>query len=250
MIPQIVQDHWLVLAVAGFIIGLDKGGIKPLIIVAIYLITSIMEPSMMLAALAPVMFIGDIFPAIHYRKDTNIAVVLRFLPWVTVGLAVGALIGMRLSEQVFGVLVAGIILVMSLILTRLEFRPSKTRSASPGWISAGLGPVAGFSSIIGNIASGVTNIYFLLFVHDKRSFIGSNAILYLTLNGMKLIIYALFWKVISPETLGISISLVLPIILGTVLATYIVKLFPEKVFRIIILCSAYYAGIAMLVRYL
>ncbi len=249
MLPEIIQEHWVIFLITGFIIGLDKGGLKPLVGIGIFLITSVLDSRTMLAVLAPVMFIGEIFPTVHYQKDCAVKTLRRFIPWVIIGLIIGATVGSGMSEQIFGISISIIVLSMGILLTRLEYRPFNIHPTHQFSIRIILGIIAGFGSIIGNMAGGVTNTYYLMHIKDKNTFLGTNARMYLSINGIKLIIYIFFWQVLTPQTLLITASLIPTIILGIITATLLVKVIPEKVYRYIILASIYYAGIAMLIRY-
>ncbi len=250
MIPQLILDHWAIIAISGFIIGLDKGGIKPLIIFAIFLVTSIMEPTMMLAVFAPLLFLGEIFPAVHYHHDAAKPVLWKVLPWALAGLVIGAAAGTRFSEEGFGLFIAFTIVSMGILLTFMEFHPFSLRAGHEMWFRIFLGLLAGVVAVIGNVAAGITNIYLLYHIREKKAFIGTNSLLYLFITGAKIIIYLLFWRILSAETLLISLWLLPTIALGLVAATILVKVIPERVYRYIVLGSVFYAGIAMLVRYL
>ena len=250
MIPQLILDHWAIIAVSGFIIGLDKGGIKPLIIFAIFLVTSIMEPTMMLAVFAPLLFLGEIFPAFHYRHDADTAVVWKILPWATAGLLLGAAAGTRFSEEGFGLFIAFTILSMGILLAFMEFHPISLKRGHETGYRVFLGLLAGIVAVISNVASGISNIYMLYHIREKRAFIGANSLLYLFVTGAKIIIYLVFWDIFTEETLLVSLWLLPPIVLGLAAATFLIRIIPENVYRTIVLGSVFYAGIAMLVRYL
>ena len=242
----VITSHWPLLLCAGFIMGLDKGGIKPVGVVAMYLITTIVSPPEMLGILAPLLLIGELYPAFHYRKNRETGAVCAFLPWVFLGLAAGGIIGRHMDAHGFNIVIAVFILLMALLLTFSEFRHLGFPRKSDGAMTAGLGVLAGLSSILGNAAGAVTNLYFLRKTDTKNAFLGSSSFLYLFVNSAKIVIYLLFWSVFSWISVLISLYMVPAILAGVLTATLIIKTVPEKVYRILVIVSVYYAGIAFL----
>lgn len=67
MVENIIKNHFFILFIASFFLGLDKGGLKTLLVVCMYFLTMIVDSKYMLSILAPIMFIGDIIPIYIYR---------------------------------------------------------------------------------------------------------------------------------------------------------------------------------------
>ncbi|MCI1209661.1 MAG: sulfite exporter TauE/SafE family protein [Treponema sp.] len=244
---MLITSHWLLILCAGFIMGLDKGGIKPVGVLSMYLITTIVTPAEMLGIFAPLLLLGELYPAFHYRKSRNSTAVGSFLPWVLLGLAAGGMIGRHIDAAGFNSAIAFFILLMAVLLTFSEFGHLDFPRNADGIMTIGLGVLAGLSSILGNAAGAVTNLYFLHKTDNKKTFLGSSSFLYLFINSTKIIIYLLFWSVFSRISLLISLFMVPAIFAGVLAATLIIKFIPEKVYRIIVIISVYYVGIAFLI---
>ncbi len=227
-------------------IGLDKGGMKPLTIIATYLLATSLGPRITLAVTAPILFAGDIYPIIHYRTSINFKAVWQFIPWVIAGLALGAGIGPFIDDRSFKLIIGIIILLMAVIIIAQEFNLIHYTKIQSLPATGGLGIALGFSSIIGNAAGGISSIYFLGQGTDKKAFIGSSSMLFSINNMIKLIIYILYWTIITPTTLLMSLSMIPVIVLGTLLSTLLIKFIPEKIYRFVIIASILYSGTALL----
>jgi uncharacterized membrane protein YfcA len=245
-IQQLFLEHWPVLAGAAFLIGMDKGGMKPLTIVATFLLTTTFGPRMTLAITAPIMFIGDLFPIFLYRKETDYPSVGRLLPWAFVGLGAGAFVGSFIDERVFQTIIGIIILILAVMIIVQDLNVIHYRRMKHPAATLLLGVSAGFSSIIGNAAGGFASIYFIAHDAGKRSFIGSSAAFFSVVNCTKFVIYIVFWKVVTAQTLAISGAMIPVIIAGTAVTTALIRFVPERLYRMLVIGSVIYAGISLL----
>lgn len=247
---QVISDHLPLLMVAALCIGLDKGGLKPLTIVAIYLLTTGIGARMTIAAVAPIMFSGEIFPAYYYRSSADISLIKKIMPWILLGILIGSCIGASIDEELFTLLIGMILLAMAFIILIGELHLLPSAIHAHPILTAGLGVSAGFSTVIGNVAGGITSIYFLLNKCEKRTFVGSSALLYMIINAVKLMIYIFYWHIITGDTLIISLTLLPFIGAGIALATVIILKVPDRVYKGVILLSIIYSGGSLLIQHL
>lgn len=242
-----IQQNWVYLIIAGIFIGIDKGGLKPLMLISMLIITKIVSPQQMLAIVAPLLLIGEFYPCYHYRKDMNKKAVFNFIPWAFIGILAGIFIGKNLDERSFKSVISIIILVMAILTTIKYYKKISIPIKYDLFVTSILGSLAGFSSTIGNAAGPLSNIYFLNKTDGKRELIGSNSLLYIFINSVKLVLYAIFWKNFSLESFYVTLFLIPFIFIGIFIATKLIKIIPEKVYKFIILASIYYAGISFLI---
>jgi uncharacterized membrane protein YfcA len=245
MIPEIVTNHLGLIALSGILLGLDKGGLKPLSVLAMYFILKVFEPAMMLSIFAPLLLVGELYPAYYYRKSANRPVSNKLLVWMLVGLVLGTLVGTHINQAIFCILIGIFVIAMGVINIILERKEIKIKPTIA--IIGILGSLAGFGSIIGNAAGGITNIYFLSQTKNKRELLGSSSYLYIIVNSAKLLLYIFIWKIFSTDTIVITISLVPFLLIGVILATAIIKIMPEVVFKAIFYFSVFYAGLSLLI---
>ncbi|WP_373398457.1 TSUP family transporter [Algoriphagus halophilus] len=96
--------------------------------------------------------------------------------------------------------------------------------------ASGIGTLAGFTTMVGNLAGPISNIYFLAMRLPKNHFIGTAAWLFLIINVFKLPFHFFVWETISKETLVLDLKLIPGIILGFILGINIVKRINEAFF--------------------
>ncbi|WP_285715311.1 sulfite exporter TauE/SafE family protein, partial [Proteus vulgaris] len=59
----------------------------------------------------PLLIVGDLIAVVYYNRHANWWYIIRFLPWVVVGILLGVYLGNDLDEGVFKIYMAIIILV-------------------------------------------------------------------------------------------------------------------------------------------
>jgi uncharacterized membrane protein YfcA len=104
------------------------------------------------------------------------------------------------------------------------------------WLFAGsMGLLTGFTSMIGNLAGGFSNVYFISMRVLKNSFIGTAAWMFLLLNLFKLPFHIWVWKTVTFSTFKLNLVLVPVIAGGFYLGVFLVRKLNEKGFREVIL---------------
>ena len=86
--------------------------------------------------------------------------------------------------------------------------------------------------MIGNAAGPVLAIYLLSIRMPKLAFVGTNAWFFLCVNYLKLPLQIFFWHNISLNTLAIDACAIPFVLLGAYLGIHLVKILPERTFRI------------------
>jgi uncharacterized membrane protein YfcA len=116
------------------------------------------------------------------------------------------------------------------------------------WFSSSAGFLAGFSTMIGNLAGPFSNIYFLAMRLPKNEFIGTAAWMFFIINIFKLPFHIFVWKTINKETLVLN-SVMLPVlVIGFYLGVKIVKLISNINYRRFILIVTAIGGLILLFR--
>jgi len=80
--------------------------------------------------------------------------------------------------------------------------------------TAGMGLVAGFTTMLGNLAGAFSNIYFLAMQISKNNFIGTAAWVFLAMNFFKLPFQVFYWKNITAATLATDLVLLPALAIG------------------------------------
>lgn len=195
----------------------------------------------------PLLVMGDIFAVIYYNRHARWFYILRFLPWMVLGILIGVLIGNDLDERTFKIGMAAIILISVGMMYWWDRRKSK--NVPTHWAFAGLvGAMAGITTMIGNLGGAFSNIYFLAMRVPKNEFIGTAAWLFLIINVLKLPLHIFVWGTITTETLLFDLKLLPGIILGIIVGIRIVKIIKEDFYRKMILVLTALGAVLILVK--
>ena len=164
-----------------------------------------------------------------------------------VGVLVGVWVGNDISETVFKRLMAIIIIISVGIMFYTESRKSNTVPTNKLFAII-TGFLAGFTTMIGNLAGPISNIYFLAMRFPKNEFIGTAAWLFFIINVFKLPFHIFIWKTVTTETLVLNSMLIPAVIIGFFLGAYIVKLISNVNYRRFILIVTAIGGVIMLIK--
>ena len=103
------------------------------------------------------------------------------------------------------------------------------------YFAGSLGILAGFTTMIGNLAGAVINIYFLALRLPKNIFIGTTAYVFFLINVFKVPFHVWVWETIQWESLQISLYLIPVELLGLLFGVRWVKYIPDTNYRRLIL---------------
>jgi uncharacterized membrane protein YfcA len=127
---------------------------------------------------------------------------------------------------------------MLILMLSNDLRRKKGREIPENHFFASvMGLTGGFSTMIGNAAGPVFTLYFLAMHLPKKEFIGTSAWLFLILNTGKLPLQAIVWKNITQNTLFAGFVALPVLIAGFFLGIWIVKLLPEKIYRVFVIIT-------------
>ena len=190
---------------------------------------------------------ADIFAVVYYNRHAQWHIIKRLIPWMIVGVLVGVWVGNDISETVFKRLMAIIIIISVGIMFYTESRKSNTVPTNKLFAII-TGFLAGFTTMIGNLAGPISNIYFLAMRFPKNEFIGTAAWLFFIINVFKLPFHIFIWKTVTTETLVLNSMLIPAVIIGFFLGAYIVKLISNVNYRRFILIVTAIGGVIMLIK--
>lgn len=231
---EITLTSWILASAAAFVIGLSKAGIKGIAVINVTFMALAFGAKESTGLVVPLLILADVFAVIYYNRHTQWTYVYKVLPWMVLGVLIGAFIGKDLPESLFKIGMAIIILITVFMMYWWDRK--KTKTVPTHWAFAStIGIVAGITTMVGNLAGAFSNIYFLAMRLPKNHFIGTAAWLFLIVNIIKLPFHIFIWETISEETLVLNIKLLPGILLGFLVGIKIIKLIKEAFFRKMIL---------------
>lgn len=230
------------------IIGFSKTGMPAFGMFGVAVMALVFPAKASVGIMLPILLTGDVFAITYYRRKVIWKHLWGLLPWVAVGLAGGYLVLEWSGNRVLEILIGSIVLVMivlHVIIKRLNVSLEEKINHS-FWFTAGIGMMAGFTTMIGNAAGGIMTIYLLSKKLEKNEFIGTGAWFYFLVNLTKLPLYATL-GMITWHTLSFNLMLVPVVIIGVFIGIWVLKRIPQKWFQWIILVLAAIGALRLLI---
>lgn len=242
---EISSLNFFIAAFCAFLLGISKAGIKgiaSLIVTGLALVFGAKEST---GILMPLLLVGDVFAITYYKRHLQKKHLFKLLPWMVIGVLIGVAGGTYISERIFKYGMASIILFSVALMYYWENKKDKT--VPTHWTFGGsMGLLAGFTTMIGNLAGAFSNIYFLALRLPKNNFIGTAAWLFFLINAFKVPFHIWSWETINKSSVIISLKLVPFVIIGLVMGVFLVQKIENEHYRKLILLFTAIGGIAIL----
>jgi uncharacterized membrane protein YfcA len=216
---------------------MSKTGLSGVGIMVVPLLASAFGGRPSVGLLLPILIFADLFAVTWYHRHAEWKHILRLLPWALAGIACGTLVGKSLSEITFNRLLATIVILGISILVWQDLRAKKMRIPQSLWFAAGLGLLGGFATMIGNAAGPVMALYLLSMRLPKNNYIGTGAWFFFIVNLTKVPLHIWSWKTINTESFLLDLLMIPAIAAGAFLGIWLVRYFPEKIYRTFIILS-------------
>ncbi|HQU68250.1 MAG TPA: sulfite exporter TauE/SafE family protein [Albidovulum sp.] len=219
---------WSLAVVAAALVGMSKGGLPVVGMLAVPVLALVMHPVAAAGLLLPVYVVSDMFGLYAYRHAFDRRVLAILAPAATLGVALGwataAFVPERLVTGLIGLI--GASFALRLLLRRGPEAPAKRAEVGPGifW-----GTLTGFTSFVSHAGAPPYQVYVLPLKLDKAVFAGTSTVLFAYVNAIKLIPY---WALgtLTFRDLKIAAALMVPASLAVFLGVWLVRVLPEKLF--------------------
>lgn len=233
-VVSITSLSWSLAGLGAFLLGVGKSGIKGIAVFIVVLFVYAFGARKSTGILMPLLIVGDIFAIVYYNKHANWGYVFRIIPWMLAGVLVATYGGTFFNEEAFTLSMALLILITTALMGYWEIRPL-TKVPSHWTFAGSLGVLAGFTTMIGNLAGAVINIYFLALQLPKNIFIGTTAYVFFLINVFKVPFHVWVWETIQWESIKISLHLIPIELIGLFFGVRWVKHIPDINYRRLIL---------------
>ncbi|MBE0653453.1 MAG: sulfite exporter TauE/SafE family protein [Bacteroidales bacterium] len=237
--------EWLLVILCGMLIGMSKTGLSGAGLFVVPVFAGIFGGKPSAGLVLPMLIVADFFAVKYYHRHAEWKYVLKLLPWAFAGIVIALLVGNAINDEQFRILIAILVIMGIGLMIFQDVRRNKMSVPDYWWFSALLGLTGGFATMIGNAAGPVMSLYLLSMRLPKNIFIGTGAWFFLIVNLVKFPLHIFFWKTITLQSLNLNLLMVIPIITGAISGFYIVKLFPEKAYRLFIIVSTLASAAAL-----
>ena len=232
-------------ALAAFLIGCSKAGIKGISPIAVTLLALAYGAKNSTGIMLPLLITIDIAAVIYYNKKCNWQLLFKLLPYVAIGVVIGAFIGDAMPEEIFKKVMAAIIIISVSLMVWYERSTIQLESRSTG-LGMILGILAGITTMIGNLAGAFANLFFLSMRLSKETFIGTAAWLFFVINLFKLPFHIFMWKTIDLNSFYVGLWLLPFLAIGFIMGLKLVTLFNDSSYRYFIILMTFIGAVVML----
>ena len=211
---------WLA-ALAALLVGLSKGGLPAVGMLAVPILSMVMSPVKAAVLLLPIYVISDLAGIWLYRRDYSAANLRILIPAGIVGVVVGWLTASLVSERAITLMIGGmgIGFCLNIWLRKASNAPAQPVQVLKGWF---WGTLAGFTSFISHAGGPPFQIYLLPQKLPKVQFAGTATLLFAVINAAKILPYQLLQPYAAP-TLWRAAALVPFALGGAVLGAWLTR---------------------------
>ncbi|MGW8314762.1 MAG: sulfite exporter TauE/SafE family protein [Bacteroidales bacterium] len=238
--------QWILLGLSGLLIGMSKTGLSGVGLMVVPLMANAFGGRPSVGLLLPMLIFADIFAVSWYNRHAEWKHVFRLIPWALAGILLATVVGKSISDITFNRLLAVIVLLGIGILLWRDLQKNTMSIPDSRWFAASLGLLGGFATMIGNAAGPVMALYLLSMRLPKNTYIGTGAWFFFMVNLSKVPLHIWSWNTINWRSFQLDLLIVPAIAAGAFLGIWLVKLLPEKIFRIIVIVTTLLSALFLL----
>lgn len=237
--------QWILLCLCGLLIGMAKTGISGVGLMVVPILANAFGGRVSVGLLLPILIFADIMAVAWYNRHADWKHVLKLIPWALAGIIVASLVGKNISDLAFNRILAILVISGIAILLWQDLRSRKENIPKSKWFAAILGLVGGFATMMGNAAGPVMALYLLSMRLPKNTFIGTGAWFFFIVNVSKVPLHIWSWKTITLESFALDLMMIPAIALGAVFGIWLVRYFPEKLYRLLVIATTLLSAILL-----
>jgi uncharacterized membrane protein YfcA len=237
--------QWIILGLSGLLIGMSKTGISGIGLMVVPLLANAFGGRPSVGLLLPILILADIFAVSWYNRHAQWKHIMRLIPWAFAGIIIATIVGKSISDQTFNKLLAILVIGGIALLIWQDLRSGKLKIPKSRWFAGGMGLLGGFSTMIGNAAGPVMALYLLSMRLPKNSYIGTGAWFFFIVNLSKVPLHVWSWKTITVNSFLLDLLMIPAIAAGAFLGIWLVRLLPEKFYRILVIVTTLLSAILL-----
>ncbi|MEH7414921.1 sulfite exporter TauE/SafE family protein [Neobacillus drentensis] len=227
----------LFIMLAGLLSGFGKTtGLNVLGIFTMTLLSLFLPAKEAVGILLPILLMGDLIAVTYYRRTVAWRHLFSLVPWILAGIIIGYFVLMKINNEQLKILLGIMIIGLNLFQVIRDLAGSRMVQALPSsvWFIGLIGILAGFTTMIGNVAGSVMAVYLLAQRLPKNVFVGTGAWFFLFVNVIKVPFYVHLGMVTSSSML-VDLMVIPGIAIGTFIGIKVLPLIPQQMFKWIIL---------------
>lgn len=238
---------WTIIVIGCFSIGVGKTGVPGINLFFVPVMAQLLPARLSTGFMLPMLIVADLFAIAYYRQHADWKHLARLLPAAIVGVFIGY-VGLSLvSDSMLRPVIGGIVLLMLAIQAWQDLRHGGQIPIPKGpWFSIVMGLIAGVTTMMANAAGSVMAIYLLTMRLPKERYMGTGAWYFLIVNLIK-VPFSLSLGLITGQSLRVNLILVPAIVAGALLGVRLLRVLPQKAFRLVVQVVAAASAVKLIV---
>ncbi|GGE20988.1 sulfite exporter TauE/SafE family protein [Sphingobacterium cellulitidis] len=230
---------WILYFFCAMLIGVSKTGIQNVGTFTIPMFAILFGAKFSTGIVLILLCMADLLAVIYYRKQFIWSEIKSMLPFSMLGLFIGLFVGEYIDDGTFKFIMGACIFISVLLMIWGTNKAKKSQDSKDftdnWWYSPAFGLLVGFSTMIGNAAGPALTIYLLTRKLNKVTLVATGAWFIMILNFSKIPLQLFVWKNLIWEGIILNCLAIPFILLGGYIGIKLVKVIPEKEFKIVIL---------------
>jgi len=224
---------WLLRALASVLVGLAKGGLAMVGMLAVPVRSLAMSPVQAAGLLLPVYVVSDVFGLIAYRRHWDRRVSSRLLPGAVAGIGLGWATASLVDDAMVGGIV-GLIGASFALPTLLRPAPEDAAPRAPDWARGSFwGAVTGYTSFVSHSGAPPYQVFVQPLRLGPETYAGTVTVFFAVVNAVKLVPYAALGQ-LGLGNLGKAATMI-PVAAASVFAgVWLVRRIPQRAFYLFI----------------
>lgn len=239
--------QWIVLIVAALNVGFAKTGLQGATMPAVILMASVFGGQLSSAIMLVMLIIGDMFAIRQYGRNISVKKILKLMPATVTGVIVGTFVGNVINDQQFKSLMAVMVIISLILLIFQGLNKSSIQVQENRLVSNLAGVLSGASSMIGNVAGPIFNVYILTRNLRKEEMVSSIAWFFVFLNLIKLPFHIFAWHTFSSNTVILGLLMIPVVYLGSRIGIKLIAAINEKTYRNLMILVTAVAAINIII---
>ena len=180
-------DYWFwgLAVIASLFVGISKGGLPLIGILAVPIMSLVISPVVAAGLLLPIYVVSDMYGLWIYRREYDLRNIAIIVPAATIGIGIGWATAHITSEDVVKLMVGviGLGYCVDLVLKARRSLPARPADLPRGifW-----GTISGFTSFVSHSGGPPYQMYVLPQRLDKMVYAGTTTIIFAIVNALKL----------------------------------------------------------------
>lgn len=248
--PEPDLAGWLLLALGALIVGFAKTGIAGIGALAVAIFANVLPARQSTGVVLPLLILADVVAVASYRRHAVWSHLWRLFPFAATGIVCGWVAMGWLGEAQIRRGIGAILIVMVALHVWRHRREAKSESGgSPPdhslLYAAGMGLLAGFTTMVANAAGPVMILYMLAMRLPKMEFMGTTAWYFFVLNVFKV---PFSWNLglINPVSLKLNLLLAPCVLVGAFGGRALLPRIPQGFFEVLALMFTVLAALRLL----